>query len=476
MARHILPVHLKILVPFIVVTCACCGIAVLAVVQMTGLMSVLRESTEANMQHESLGRFRRGLLALDLHAQRFILRHTADDHAAFVSGYAALASQAEECDGCHARRGADPRAAEVLEPVHDLVGALSDAEAPLPPGRVLQLLDQYEVEARTFGAALGAMEDRIVSSARTQGKSAELILRRSLVAMTMLIAAALFIVVVMAVWLARGFGTPLLRLIEGAQRIGAGDLSYRVQMPREPNMARLTRCLNEMTARVAAHAREGERRLLLDKIIASQEDERKRIARELHDQVGQSLAALLMAMRSQDSLAKSRESFAASLSRLIEQVRQLAWDIRPSILSDHGLDAALTRYLDDTAARTGIPVDFQRMDRAETPPPDGVMERIPEHVETVVYRVAQEAVSNAVCHAHCSRVSVVLWYEEGRITLLVEDDGVGFDVTQVRGAGGVGSLGLLGMEERVELAGGELAIDSAPGAGCSVRARIPTGA
>jgi signal transduction histidine kinase len=226
-------------------------------------------------------------------------------------------------------------------------------------------------------------------------------------------------------------------------------------------------------ARLSAEVRLARERLaqLSHRLIETQEVERQRISRELHDQIGQSLVAVklqlqsLPAMSERDLLvARMRESIAL-VERTIRQVRDLSLDLRPSLLDDLGLVATLRWYVDRQARWAGVTSWFVS-DPAEV--------IIPAEIEVVAFRIAQEALTNALHHAQASEVCVCLDRRNGELELRVQDDGTGFDAGTLLRSGQVGhSLGLLGMQERAELAGGRLEIESAPGQGTMVVARFP---
>jgi signal transduction histidine kinase len=213
---------------------------------------------------------------------------------------------------------------------------------------------------------------------------------------------------------------------------------------------------------------------LLRRIIAAQEEERKRISRELHDETGQALTSLLVGLKLIDR-AKSLEEVQESTSNMrglvaqaIDEVRNLALELRPSVLDDMGLVPALTNYVKSCPERFGLDVDFVATGL------EG--ERLPLEVETTLYRLVQEALTNVARHAAAKNVSVLLERRNGVIVLVVEDDGVGFDPTEVKdSARGGAHLGLYGMEERVSLVGGALTVDSRPGAGTAISVEVPVG-
>jgi PAS domain S-box-containing protein len=210
------------------------------------------------------------------------------------------------------------------------------------------------------------------------------------------------------------------------------------------------------------------RQQLLKKLISAQEDERRRIARDLHDEIGQALTSLLIGLRAvAETLSLEAAHFRANDLRRIaistlEEVRRLARGLRPSVLVDLGLTAALERYAVDYAQAHGIAVDVQ----AQDPDPG----RLPEEIETALYRIAQEALTNTAKHSAAKRVGIVLRRQPDAVQLVVSDDGCGFES---RGQGAQGRLGLSGMQERAALLNGSVIVDAKPGRGTRVTVRIP---
>lgn len=202
-------------------------------------------------------------------------------------------------------------------------------------------------------------------------------------------------------------------------------------------------------------------------LLRAQENERRTLARELHDEVGQSLSALLMETEGAESsdpppvLRRHLASIRTLAEQTISQVRDLALLLRPSMLDDLGLIPALNWHARETAKRTGRNVAVTA---------DKDLDTLPDEHRTCVYRVVQEAVNNAVRHANARTVNVTVRRESEYVVVSVQDDGAGFEARFARG------LGLLGMEERVRRLGGELGIDSEPGRGTRIRARIPVAA
>ncbi len=234
----------------------------------------------------------------------------------------------------------------------------------------------------------------------------------------------------------------------------------------------LERRVSERTAELASSnaqlVREAlARDALRQQMTTVQEEERRRISRDLHDQTGQLLASLSLALEavrgSADLPDKALERL-GEVRRIIDelsrQVHGLAVRLRPTALDDLGLEVALTELVAEWRARTGVAVDFQA-DRSARP-------RLPSAVETALYRVVQEGLTNVARHARAHSVSVVTSRFDGVAAVVIEDDGVGFDPAQVPPR----RLGLLGMRERLALVGGTLEIESQPGAGTTLIARI----
>ncbi len=211
--------------------------------------------------------------------------------------------------------------------------------------------------------------------------------------------------------------------------------------------------------------------VLSRRLMEAQENERRTIARELHDEVGQALSLLLLTLhvlrgaRSEEERASCLADSIGLVERTLQQVRDLSLDLRPSVLDDLGLVPALEWQADRLARKAGLRARV----RAE-----GVPGRLAPELETACFRVAQEALTNVVRHARARQVSLELRQDDSQITLTVRDDGRGFDVQAAheRARGG-GSMGLLGMRERAALVGGNLSLESAPGRGTEIRARFP---
>ena len=199
-------------------------------------------------------------------------------------------------------------------------------------------------------------------------------------------------------------------------------------------------------------------------LLRAQENERRALARELHDEIGQSLSAILMETEGAEcadpppGVRGHLDSITALAEKTVNQVRDLALLLRPSMLDDLGLTPALNWHARETGKRTGVDVVVSADDAIDT---------LPEEHRTCIYRLVQEAVNNAVRHASARTVEVAVRKERQKVNVTVRDDGAGFDTRFTRG------LGLLGMEERVRRLGGRLKISSEPGRGTLVHAEMP---
>jgi signal transduction histidine kinase len=203
----------------------------------------------------------------------------------------------------------------------------------------------------------------------------------------------------------------------------------------------------------------------LRRTVAAQESERRRLARELHDETGQALTSILLGLGSLEESLDSDEQRAGVkgvreiVVRTLQSVRELAVELRPKVLDDFGLVPALERLTEMLRERSGLEIEF--ISRIEG--------RLSDEVETTIYRIVQEALTNVVKHASARNVSIMLGRNGGMVSVLVEDDGRGFDPAQTR----EGGFGLEGMRERVALVGGTLKVESRRNAGTTLKVEVP---
>jgi signal transduction histidine kinase len=228
------------------------------------------------------------------------------------------------------------------------------------------------------------------------------------------------------------------------------------------------RLAESLAARAATAVDLSERvsRDAVRRVVEAQEVERARLARELHDETGQALTSILLGLKTLEERVDSEEGGAAVAElrdlvvKTLQDVRRLAVELRPAALDDFGLVPALERLRDTVSEQSGVSVDLRSQLGKE---------RLPAETETALYRIVQEALTNILKHASATRVTVRLSRDERSVSLVVQDDGRGFDPESVR----QGGLGLIGMRERVALLGGRLTVESSEGAGTMLRAEVP---
>ena len=297
---------------------------------------------------------------------------------------------------------------------------------------------------------------------------------------------------------ARSVTRPLRMLTDAAKRITGGDLDRQIPPLGEDELGilgqsldRMQRSLKKSLETIAEGRRDLEAKVqertkeleslyrelqrkeelrgeLLKKVIGVQEEERKRIARELHDETSQDLATLLLSIETTvDSvpaeLKKKLIRMKELTGRTLDSIHRLILDLRPSVLDDLGLTSAIHWVAESRLEPLGIDLTFAVK---------GQERRLKPEIETTLFRIGQEAISNVARHAEANSVSVALEFAENRIGLEVEDDGQGFNLSESPD----GSFGLLGMKERAALLDGTFAIDSQPGKGTRLAVTIPVAA
>ena len=288
---------------------------------------------------------------------------------------------------------------------------------------------------------------------------------------------------------------PMSKLVASARSIAGGDFSARVEMQRDDEVGMVARSFNEMAERVEQHARAlevskreleetvqkrtqqlqktvGIRGQLLERLISAQEEERHRVARELHDEAGQALSAIMMdlaraidglpseAVEAKQVMLQSRALAAQTLAEL----RKLIYDLRPEVLDQLGLAPALRSYVKSRLEAQDIKVRLRL---------SGLEDRLPSRLEITLFRIIQESITNVVRHSGASVVNIQVAVTDSLVTATIEDDGQGFDVETALQASE--SWGLRGIRERVSLVNGQLSIESKPGQGTRIRFQIPLG-
>jgi len=307
-----------------------------------------------------------------------------------------------------------------------------------------------------------------------------------------------------AAWLhAHSVVRPIRRLTGDAARMASGDLDSPIAVSRDDEIGELAHRFDEMRVKLKASLEESARwaeelehrvdertreveeqnrelnalnrvrRQLLAKTISAQEEERKRLARALHDDSAQTLTAVLMTLKTaEDALPAAPDGALRSLGRsrsqvemALREIREAIMDLRPSALDDLGLAAAVRWYADEHLRPLGIKVTFEI---------GGDEQRATGAAATAIFRIVQEAVNNVARHSGARRARIALEFGPSAVLTIVEDDGTGFDPEGLRQPQESGrGLGLLGMRERAELFSGDVEIESSAGQGTSVRVRIP---
>lgn len=266
---------------------------------------------------------------------------------------------------------------------------------------------------------------------------------------------------------------PVCELREWVDRVQAGAaLPHESrQADGDPNLSHLAAAINSMLDRLDDYTL--QMRALTERALNAQEEERQRIARQLHDDTAQSLSTLIIHLdRLAGSLppdqrdAQTRLAAARQLAtETLVDLREVAYDLRPTLLDDLGLIPAIRWYARSRLGEAGVAAQIETGDDAP---------RLPPQLETTLYRIAQEAIANIAQHAAARTVTIQLARAPGHICLRVADDGRGFDASQPpRQAVRLRHLGLLGMRERAELVGGTVSVSSQPGRGTQLEVRLP---
>jgi two-component system, NarL family, sensor histidine kinase UhpB len=301
----------------------------------------------------------------------------------------------------------------------------------------------------------------------------------------LLVLAALCLSAGLTMLLLRETFRPIRSLREATQRFNAGDHSARASLAplTDPDVAGLVLEVNALWDRLEADAatireKTDQAERLAARVIMAQEEERRRVARELHDEAGQALTAVIIGL--ERGLASMPEVYAADLpvqprqlisnlrdlaAQTLDEVRKLALELRPSVLDDLGLVAALRQYVRSIEERSGLVAQLALIGW------DEVDARLPPEVETALFRIAQEALTNVIRHAQASTVQVRLRREAAAVSLEVRDDGVGLKAVPPTHPGD--HLGMFGMRERARLLGGELHVRSVSPRGLLVQVTIP---
>jgi len=266
---------------------------------------------------------------------------------------------------------------------------------------------------------------------------------------------------------------PLHELGDAIEQVHSGQINIPDSLKnyKDPDICRLVIAIDAMLNRMANYT--GQLQAISERAINVQEEERVRIARSLHDDTAQSISMLIIHLERLGSfIPTDRPDITRYIADaqnvatiLLENLRKIIWDLRPSILDDLGLYSAIRWFARTNLEKGGVKVEFLAADEAM---------RLPPHLETMLFRIAQEAISNILRHANASKVSIRLWTADEHIWLEIKDDGRGFDPEKTAG-GAVDrkQLGLLGIQERVSLVRGTVKVESIQGAGTCLRLHVP---
>ena len=382
----------------------------------------------------------------------------------------------------------------------DVLDAHNDVIASSDPQRVSQSSPSAEPKNETSVVAASAYAPWSVAVRQAAG-SAQAPLRSMELRLVIFGLASIVVVLLFGWGMARSIIKPLNQLKESAQNLAEGDLSQPIPQTSDDEIGQLNHSFETMrvslkesldeirhlnrdlesivkkrTRQLEASYHEIERKEsargeLLRKLFTAQEEERRRIARELHDETSQSLNGLVMrleAASASDSAEKTRallDEMKKLAVRTVDNVHKVIFDLRPAILDDLGLLPAVRWYAQNRLSEQKVNVRIEVT---------GEERKLPAHVENGIFRVVQEAVNNIARHAEAQSVLLSVEYEEKALKIEIDDDGKGFvekeyDPQQANAQG----LGLMGMRERISILGGELKITSEPGKGTHIYLRVP---
>jgi signal transduction histidine kinase len=342
-----------------------------------------------------------------------------------------------------------------------------------PAGRALAAFHQERATGRTGVSADGSLYEVMTPIREGSRELARLRIgislarinsevRETRIAIGFLTAVILAFGLAAVVLLSNVLTRPLREVAAGAERIAAGELDARVPSGRGDEIGQLANAFNNMAGKVAE--RDASLRQLSKRMLSVQEQERVRIAREVHDELGQALTAMKIDLqqmgRRHAGLDEPLGALARTIDQIVELVRRIASDLRPAILDDLGVTAALEQQLrrvrESTGMKTTLVVD-------EEPALDML-------TSVTLYRIAQEALANIVRHAEATEVEISLTIRDGAAVLEIGDNGRGVAPEQVADSR---SLGLVGMRERASLLGGSVTIHGRPGEGTRITAILP---
>ncbi len=267
-------------------------------------------------------------------------------------------------------------------------------------------------------------------------------------------------------WLTRQVTRPMRDLVKATQAVREGNFGTRAPVRAADEIGKLAQAFNEMAATL--EQKDGNRRHLLRQAIVAAEEERRRVARELHDQAGQTLTCLIagLAALQADPTSRRVADLQALAAEAYTEVHDLSRTLRPAALDEAGLVAAVKEHCRSFASRFGVRVDCEAVGLDD--------KRLPGELEVAFYRIVQEALTNAVRHGQAAAIQVLLQRQNGNVLAVIEDNGCGFDTHAWQDQNKDGThLGLLGIRERTNLLGGRFNIESRAGVGTGIFVNIP---
>ncbi|MEW6440024.1 MAG: HAMP domain-containing protein [bacterium] len=431
----------------------------------------------------------RGVLELSFVINQYLLYGHERPMAQFDSICAFLTRSLDEY------RPDTPQEGQILEDVRDRLGSIESFFRLLvgsQEGSGAPLHGETETAFRTMLVSLTLANSReIVSLAlnlnRVTGRQADAIRRRAALHVALSVLAFGTLIVAYHVWMSRGILRPVAKLIEGTKRIAGGDLSHRIEPESDDEIGRLTRAFNVMIAELDKYSAslrseievreraEARLRYFSSRLVTAQEEERKRVAGEIHDGIGQQLTVINFksekVLRSlhplQDkALVEGLQDLVTAIKEAMEEVRRIQLHLRPSIIDDVGILATLSwlcRGFQETYSAIGVEQEVSVRE-----------DEVPDPLKPVIYRITQEALTNVAKHSRADAVSLLLRKNGDAVELTIRDNGHGLSLATVAPSDGAGrGFGLTSMRERAELSGGSCTIRSDPGGGTVVHASWP---
>ncbi len=413
----------------------------------------VRAQTQWNLRYSSLGEILDEIRPSNEEEKR-IVRNLSQSYDGLNIGFARLVSFYE--------RGQNPSGKNLAS----LEDSIQRTESSMS-ANLLRMIEQSNMIIRYSHSSIRSLQYSI----------AVLILIFILGFMTLITAAFLF--------LYRGLSASLGELEKGARLVAQGNLDHSVNVKSGDEMGEVALAFNQMRSdlkrafeerkKAEEKIRESERRLkvLSSQLLLAQEQERKRVAQDLHDGLAADLAAVKFSLERKAAMSgggspswkMGPEEIISTIQRLIDDVRNIMNDLHPSVLDDLGIVPTITWYCRKFQALYSDLIVEQKIALRE--------EEIPRILHIAIYRVLQEAMNNAAKHGKAKRVGVSLTGEDGGITLVIADDGQGFDPEEKDPQTGPKGLGLGSMKERVELSGGVFNLSSRLGTGTRIEARWP---